>query len=42
MSEVYESLMEGLKEALAFAKCEKAGAIVHQIDIRREALRSTR
>jgi putative transcriptional regulator len=33
MSEVYESLMEGLKEALAFAKCEKAGAIVHQIEV---------
>jgi len=31
MSEVYESVMEGLNEALAFARGEKTGAVVHQI-----------
>jgi putative transcriptional regulator len=31
MSEVYESVMEGLNEALAFARGEMTGAIVHQI-----------
>jgi putative transcriptional regulator len=33
MSEVYESLMEGLNEALAFARGEKTGAIVHRIEV---------
>ncbi len=33
MSEVYESLVEGLNEALAFARGEKTGAVVHQIDV---------
>ncbi len=33
MSEVYESLMEGLNEALAFARGEKTGAIVHQMEV---------
>jgi putative transcriptional regulator len=33
MSEVYESLMEGLNEALAFARGEKTGAIVHHIEV---------
>ncbi len=31
MSEVYESLMEGLNEALSFARGEKTGAVVHQV-----------
>jgi len=33
MSEVYDSLMEGLNEALAFSRGEKTGAIVHQIEV---------
>jgi len=33
MSEVYDSLMEGLNEALAFSRGEKNGAIVHQIEV---------
>ena len=33
MSEVYESLMEGLNEALAFARGEKTGAVVHHIAV---------
>ncbi|MEP7351338.1 MAG: helix-turn-helix domain-containing protein [Sphingorhabdus sp.] len=33
MSEVYESLMEGLNEALAFAEGKKTGAVVHQIAV---------
>lgn len=33
MSEVYESLMEGLNEALAFARGEKTGAVVHQVEV---------
>ena len=33
MSEVYESLMEGLNEALAFARGEKTNIIVHQIEV---------
>ena len=33
MSEVYESLMEGLNEALAFARGEKTGAIVHHVAV---------
>lgn len=33
MSEVYESLVEGLNEALAFARGEKTGAVVHQIEV---------
>ena len=33
MSEVYESLMEGLNEALAYAKGAKTGAIAHQIAV---------
>jgi len=33
MSEVYESLMEGLNEALAFARGEKTGAVVHRIEV---------
>ena len=33
MSEVYESLMEGLNEALAFARGEKTGAVVHQVAV---------
>lgn len=33
MSEVYDSLMQGLTEALAFARGEKTGAIVHQIEV---------
>ena len=31
MSEVYESLMEGLNEALAFARGEKTDAVVHHV-----------
>lgn len=31
MSEAYDSLMEGLNEALAFARGEKTGAIVHEV-----------
>lgn len=33
MNEVYDSLMEGLNEALAFSRGDKAGAIVHQIEV---------
>jgi putative transcriptional regulator len=33
MSEVYDSLMEGLNEALAFARGEKTNAVVHQIEV---------
>jgi putative transcriptional regulator len=33
MSEIYESLMEGLNEALAFAEGQKTGAVVHQIAV---------
>ena len=33
MSEVYESLMEGLNEALAFARGEETGAIVHHVEV---------
>ena len=33
MSEVYESLMEGLNEALAFAGGKDTGAVVHKIAV---------
>jgi len=33
MSEVYESLIEGLNEALAFARGEATGAVVHQVAV---------
>ena len=33
MSEVYESLIEGLNEALAFAGGKDTGAVVHQIAV---------
>ena len=33
MGEVYESLMEGLNEALAFAKGQDTGAVVHKIAV---------
>lgn len=33
MSEVYDGLMEGLNEALAFSRGEKTGAVVHQIEV---------
>lgn len=33
MSEVYESLMEGLNEALAFARGENTGAVVHHVAV---------
>lgn len=33
MSEVYESLMDGLHEALAFARGETTGAVVHRIEV---------
>ncbi len=33
MSEAYDSLMEGLNEALAFARGEKTGAIVHHVAV---------
>lgn len=33
MSEVYDGLMEGLNEALAYAKGAKTGAIAHQIAV---------
>ncbi|KUR74143.1 DNA-binding transcriptional regulator [Novosphingobium sp. Fuku2-ISO-50] len=33
MSEVYDSLMEGLNEAVAFARGEKTNVIVHQIEV---------
>ena len=35
MSEVYESLMEGLNEALAFARGGKTGAVVHHVEVPR-------
>ncbi len=33
MSEVYEGLIEGLNEAIAFAKGQDTGAVVHQIEV---------
>lgn len=33
MSEVYDSVMEGLNEALAFARGGKAGAVVHEVAV---------
>ena len=33
MSEVYESLMEGPNEALAFARGKDTGAVVHRIEV---------
>ena len=33
MSEAYDSLIEGLNEALAFARGAKTGAVVHQVDV---------
>lgn len=33
MSEVCNSLMDGLNEALAFARGEKTNAVVHQIEV---------
>ncbi|HQS68493.1 MAG: transcriptional regulator [Novosphingobium sp. 28-62-57] len=33
MSEAYDSVMEGLNEALAFARGEKTGAVVHQVEV---------
>jgi len=33
MSEVYESLMDGLNEALAFARGEQTAAVVHEIAV---------
>jgi putative transcriptional regulator len=33
MSEFYDSLIEGLNEALAFSRGEKTGVIVHQIKV---------
>ncbi len=33
MSEVYDSLMEGLNEALAFANGKDTGAVVHRIAV---------
>lgn len=33
MSEVYDSLIEGLNEALAYARGEPTGAIVHRIEV---------
>ena len=33
MSEFYNSMMEGLNEALAFSRGEKTGVIVHQIEV---------
>lgn len=33
MSEVYDSLMEGLNEALAFARGEKTDTVVHHIEV---------
>lgn len=33
MSEVYESLMDGLNEALAFAEGKQTGAVVHHIAV---------
>jgi putative transcriptional regulator len=33
MSEAYERIKEGLEEALAFARGETTGAVVHQIEV---------
>jgi len=33
MSEVYESLIEGLNEALAFARGEETAAVVHHVAV---------
>ena len=33
MSEAYDSLIEGLNEALAFARGEKTGAIIHRVEV---------
>jgi putative transcriptional regulator len=33
MSKAFENVMEGLNEALAFARGEKTGAIVHQMAV---------
>jgi len=33
MSEVYESLIEGLNEALAFARGEETGAVIHHVAV---------
>ena len=33
MSEAYDSLIEGLNEALAFARGETTGAIVHRVEV---------
>lgn len=33
MSETYDSMIEGLNEALAFARGEKTGAIVHRVEV---------
>ena len=33
MSEAYESLMEGLNEALAFARGKDTGAVVHRVEV---------
>lgn len=33
MSEVYNGVMDGLNEALAFARGAKTGAIVHQVEV---------
>jgi putative transcriptional regulator len=33
MREIYDSLMEGLNEALAFSRGEDTGAVVHQVQV---------
>jgi putative transcriptional regulator len=33
MSEPFDSVMEGLNEALAFSRGEKTGAVVHRVDV---------
>ncbi|CAH0495775.1 DNA-binding transcriptional regulator [Novosphingobium sp. CECT 9465] len=33
MSEVYNSVMDGLNEALAFARGDKTRAVVHQVEV---------
>jgi putative transcriptional regulator len=33
MSEAHESLMDGLNEALAFARGERTGAVIHQVAV---------
>ena len=33
MSEAYDSIVEGLNEALAFARGETTGAVVHHIEV---------